>query len=198
MLSNKPDNIEKSKDTLARFNHWDERNEKETYRLGIIAFGLLGIPALPISVFILVANDLVAVDTEYYKILLFVPVAIFAVLIHELIHYVFQWVFSKKIPELRYKKPFPYSKLRENSSISRNQGIVSALSPLIIITVGCVLFAIIVSPITQVILILTAWTHSLSCGGDIMSTNRLLKYPKDTRSRVEGCEVVYFRELNVE
>jgi len=196
MLDNKPDNIEKSKDSIARFNHWDESNKRVTYRLGIVMVGSLGIPVLLLSILILEANSIAYI--AYFKLFLFVPVAIFTVLIHELVHYMFQWVFSKKRPILGYKSPFPYSKLRGNSSISRNQGIVSKLSPLIIITVGCVLLAITASPMTQVIFILTDYAHALICCVYIVSTNRLLKYPQDTRLRVEGYETVIFRELNME
>jgi len=193
MLDNKPDKIEKSKDSIARFNHWDERNKRVTYGLGLVIVMSLGIPVWFLSIFILVGNGI-----AYLKLFLVVPAAISTVLIHELVHYMFHWVFSKKRPILGFKRPFPYSKLRENSSISRNQGIVSALSPLIIITVVCVLLAIKGSPMTQLIFILTAYFHATICSGDIVSTNRLLKYPKDTRLRVEGDETVIFRELNME
>ena len=173
---------------VGRFNHWKPQNKQATILLGITMLLIAAAPVIFITYWILT-------NTGYSPCLVFwfFPLAILMIPLHELIHFVFQWIFSKKRPQLGFKCPYPYSKLRRNSSISRNQGLISALSPLVLVTVVFIVTALFVNPIAQVALIIPAYLHASICSGDLVFTSWLIKHPKDTRLKVEDFETVIFR-----
>jgi len=172
------------------FSPWDPKNKGVAYRLGNIISLILAIPTILICSHIL-ANA----GYSPYLALAFFPLAIPTIILHELIHAVFQWLFSKQKPHLGFKRPFPYSKLGPNSSVTRNQGVLSSLAPLFLITLGLLLAVFFVSSLTRVALIIVAYLHASTCTGDLHFARWLLRQPSDTRLRVEDMTTVVFVAL---
>ncbi len=177
---------------IDRYNHWDPHNKRATYTLMTLIIVVLIISVLPTVVWISLRSGY-----SPYMFLWFIPLIIPAMVIHELVHAAFQWLFSKKRPQLGFKFPYPYSKLRPNSSISRNQGAFSALSPFLLITSVLIVVALFMNPILQVAVLTTFYLHTPTCSGDFHFTSWLLKHPKNTKLRVLGFDAVLFRAKNV-
>jgi len=174
-----------------RFSHWDPRNKRVAHGLGIVIASALLIPTMFVALWILIHAGY-----SSYIALPFFLLAIPAMFLHELIHAVFQWLFGKQRPQLGFKFPFAFSKLGPNVSISRNQGILSALSPFLLITSILVVTAFFVNPLAQVALIIVVYLHTSTCGGDFHLTHWLLRHPSNTRLRVEDMNTVMFYEQN--
>lgn len=178
-----------SHNVIDRFCHWDPRNKRVAHGLGIVIASVLSIPAMFIALWILIHGGY-----SSYIVFPFFLLAIPAMFLHELIHAAFQWLFGRKRPELGFKFPFAFSKLRPNVSISRNQGILSALSPFLLITSILVVTAVFVNPLAQVALIIVIYLHASTCGGDFHLTHWLLRHPSNTRLSVKDMDIVVFYE----
>lgn len=114
---------------------------------------------------------------SYLLMLIILLLLIPGTVVHELIHYLFQWYYSHKKPHLGFKFPFPYSALNTESSYSRNQAIFTALAPFIIITLLLIIPAIFVGFLPRIILFAWASIEGLTCYVDFYFVFRLLKYP---------------------
>jgi len=121
-----------------------------------------------------------------YLILIAVGLLVPTVILHELLHFVFQWLFSHQKPRLGFKYPFPYSALSPNARISRNQGIFCAASPFLIISICLVLAAFFFNLNTKVILLSLAFIHIISCIGDFYFINWIRKFPSNSKLSVVG------------
>ncbi len=174
-----------------RFSHWDPRNKRVAHGLGVIIASALVIPTMFIALRILIHAGY-----SSYIVLPFFLLVIPVIFLHELIHAAFQWLFGKQRPQLGFKFPFAFSKLRPNVSISRNQGIVSALSPFLLITSILILTALFVNPLSKVALIIVVYLHTPTCSGDFHFTSWLLRRPSNTRLRVEDMNTVVFYKQN--
>lgn len=176
---------------IDRFSHWDPRNKRVAHGLGIVIASALAIPTMFIALWILIHAGY-----SSYIVLPFFLLVIPAIFLHELIHAAFQWLFGKQRPQLGFKFPFAYSKLRPSASISRNQGIVSALAPFLLITSILIPTALFVDPLLKVALIIVAYLHTTTCSGDFHFASWLLRRPSNTRLRVEDMDTVIFYEQN--
>ena len=172
---------------IGRFNHWDPRNRIATNGLGIFIAPLLAVPAMYFSIAILIRAGY-----SPYIVLWFFLLGIPAIFIHESIRIAAQWFLSKQRPQWGFRFPFPYSKLHSNVSISRNKGILCAMSPFLFITIVSLLLIPFSKPITQVALIMIVYVHTMIYTGDFNFTHWLLKHPKDARLRAEGFESIMF------
>jgi hypothetical protein len=172
---------------IARFSHWDPKNKRVAHGLGIVIASFLAIPTMFAAIWILM-------NAGYspYRVLPFSLLAIPVMFLHEFVHATFQWVFSKEKPLLGFKFPFAFSKLRPNTSISRNEAILSALSPCVLITSVLMAVAFFTTPLIQVALIIVIYLHASTCGGDFHLTHWLLKYPSNTRLGIEDTDIVMF------
>ena len=172
-----------------KFSHWDPRNKRITKGLGLVISIILAPPAIFMTIWIL----LTAGYSTYVGLLfflLFAPV----VFLHEIIHFSFQWLFSKRKPQLGFKWPYPYSALRPNTSISRDQGIICALSPFVLITLVFLIITPFVHPLAQAALIISTYLHAPTCSGDFVFTYRLSRNSKDVRLSVLDFEMVLSRD----
>ena len=125
-------------------------------------------------------------------ILIIVGLLLPATLMHEGIHYLFQWHFSKEKPGLGFKFPFPYSALSPTSSVARNQAIVVALAPAFILTPCLVIPALLAPTLVRILLLAWASVELASCYGDFYITHRLLKCPSTCRVRNEHLRNILF------
>jgi len=98
--------------------------------------------------------------------------------LHEILHYLFQWLFSRSKPHIGFKFPFPYSALAPNTYITRNQGVFCALAPFLFITPILVLSSLFMSPLAKVLFWAWASLEAATCFGDFLAVSWLLKYPK--------------------
>jgi len=113
----------------------------------------------------------------YVVVILLIP----GTFLHEIIHYLFLWLFSGLKPLLGFKFPFPYSALAPGARITRNQMIFCALAPLIFMTLILVLSSLFMSPLPKVIFLAWASVHVASCFGDFFLIFWLLRYPRQLK-----------------
>jgi len=114
--------------------------------------------------------------------------------VHELCHYCFQWVFSGHKPCLGFKFPLPNSAWPLGARITRNQAIISALAPFVIITPLLILPAFFVGFLPRVILLAWASIEAATCFGDFFFVVWLLKHPKNLQlGRVGLCNALFGR-----
>lgn len=112
--------------------------------------------------------------------------------VHECLHYLFYWRFSKNKPHLGFKFPFPYSALSPTSSITRNQAVFTALAPAFIITPILAIPALFATFLPKILLLAWASLALASCYGDFYVTYRLLNSPSDARVKnVNLANVIY-------
>lgn len=129
-------------------------------------------------------------------ILIIAGLLIPATLLHEGLHYLFQCRLSKERPRIGFKFPFPYSALSPTSSVTRNQAIVTALAPALIITPCLVIPALFAPQLIRVLLLAGASIELASCYGDFYITHRLLKCPSICRVRNEHLRNILFMPVS--
>lgn len=130
-----------------------------------------------------------------YLVAITIPLLIPMVLLHELSHYVFQWLFSHQRPRLGFKFPFTYSALAVGARISRNQGIFCAFAPLVFVTMLLGLPSLLVSFVPKVILLALVSFNIATCVGDFLVINWLLRHPKHTQLGIIGLSNALFRDM---
>ena len=116
--------------------------------------------------------------------------------LHELFHFVFQWAFSHRIPRLSLKPPWPYSALASGVHISREQGVICALSPVLFITSILFLLSMVPNPQAKAILLVTAYIHAGTCGGDFLIMSWLFRHPKRVRLGTVGLANALFEPVD--
>ena len=140
-----------------------------------LASGIISLLAVLIFSTILELNG-------FSNLLILIVVALFVfpgIFLHEGSHYFPQWFFSKEKPYLGFKFPFPFSALSPSSSITRNQAIICALAPFLILTTILVIPALFVPLLFKILLLAWAFIELASCYGDFYLTYRLLKNPSN-------------------
>ena len=113
--------------------------------------------------------------------------------LHEGLHYLFQWYFSKEKPHLGFKFPFPYSALSPTSSVTRNQAVFFALAPAFILTPILVIPALFAPLLFKILLLAWASIELATCYGDFYLTYHLLKNPSDCRLKNVNTSNVLFK-----
>jgi len=119
-----------------------------------------------------------ALGQSPYWILLVAFLLIPTTFVHEILHYLFQWLFSRSKPSLGFKFPFPYSALAPNTYITRNQGMFCALAPFIFITPILVLASLLMSPLVKELFWAWASLEAATCVGDFLAVSWLFRYPR--------------------
>jgi hypothetical protein len=137
--------------------------------------------SLIISLPIVMASSIILELNGYTSrfILIILALLIPGIILHEGLHYLFQWYFSKGKPHLGFKFPFPYSALSPSSSITRNQAVMVALAPALILTPAIVIPALFAPFHIKILLLAWAFIELATCYGDFYLTRRLLKNPSN-------------------
>jgi hypothetical protein len=126
-------------------------------------------------------------------ILIVVALLIPETVVHEYLHFLFQWHFSREKPHLGFTFPFPYSALSPTSSITRNQAVLSALAPAIVITPILVIPALFATFLLKILLLAWAAIALATCYGDFYLVYRLLRNPSSCRLRNANLTNLIFR-----
>ena len=113
-----------------------------------------------------------------YWILLVAFLLVPTTFVHEILHYLFQWLFSRSKPHIGFKFPFPYSALAPNTYITRNQGVFCALAPFLFITPILVLSSLFMNPLLKTLFWVWALLEGATCFGDFFAVLWLLRHPK--------------------
>lgn len=152
-------------EVVARFN-----NSNSKYTLVIISIAVV----LVIIIFPFIASlsqKLSNQPSDITRLAYFIPLFLLVFFLHEPIHFIPLWFFSKQIPQYRVT----YVLLRPNVSISRKEGFVCYLLPFLVITITSVAIAFFVDPISQLMLIIVAIFHASLCCYDFIYAFLLLR-----------------------
>jgi len=117
--------------------------------------------------------------------------------IHEVVHGIFFRVFSHRRPNFGFKIN-PYTTLALGAFISRNQAIMAALSPLLIITLlGLIIWPFVpVTALPIVLLILSVNIASSIC--DLIQSGWLLHYSTNVMYGFDGRDSVVHGPIDIE
>jgi Putative zincin peptidase len=155
---------------IVKFND----SEPKIRLAGCLTGFLIGlIMMIPFFVFVSYKiSTLLVNDIHSTFVLFFLFPAYFVVtFLHELIHSIFLYFFSKQKPRIR----FNYSLLRANVSVSRKEGIISYLSPFVVITILFAAISFFVNPITQILLIALVIENAAASCNDFLFSFRLFR-----------------------
>jgi hypothetical protein len=155
---------------IDKFNDSDQEIKQTGYLLAIV----LAIIALGMY-FAFVSEKIKTLITggsfSHYSLLFVIPSLVIVMILHELIHSLFLWFFSKQKPIVRIN----YSLLKSNASVSKKEGVISYLAPFVVISLALVLTSIFTSPAIQLALIIIALIHGPTCHFDFLFAFRLYK-----------------------
>jgi len=90
----------------------------------------------------IIAIYLVCVEYSFCALIILIVALILIYPIHEVFHYILQWICSGKRPHLGFHFPFPFSALDKEANLCKQQAIVAAVAPFIFITVICTIIAV--------------------------------------------------------
>jgi len=102
---------------------------------------------------------------------------VLVVILHEGVHGVFIWLYTRRRPLFGFTGLFPYAALPPGVYVWRNVFIVIALAPLVVLT----LVGLLLAPVTPPVLLPTLWlfvfTNAVGAVGDLVATVWVLRYP---------------------
>lgn len=150
-------------------------NETKLKRKTELTSLIISLPIVLVFGTILKLNGFSSLFMLIIVALLIIP----GLILHEGLHYLLMWYFSKEKPHLGFKFPFPYSALSPTSSITRNQAVLVALAPALILTPMIVIPAPFAPLLLKILLLAWASIELATCYGDFYLTYRLLKNPSN-------------------
>lgn len=169
--------------------------KRRCYRLSF-PITILALPLFIKAIIILSTNGYFSYPEFFLSLLialaLIAPIYVF----HELFHFAFQWGFSHQIPRLSLRPPLPYSALALGVHISREQGIICALSPFLFITSILVLLSMVLNPQAKAILLMATYIHAPTCAGDFLLISWLFRHPKHLRYGTVGLANALFEPID--
>jgi hypothetical protein len=105
------------------------------------------------------------------QLLLILPLlAIVFLLLHERLHYIALWWFSKKRPELQCFSVL----LNPDSSVTKMGGLISYLFPLLVISTAFIVISFFVGPTLHVVFLTVGLMHMPQCCYDLVDSFALL------------------------
>jgi hypothetical protein len=119
--------------------------------------------------------------------------ALIAVLIlHELVHGLFYWLFSSRRPKFGFQGLFPYAAASPGVYFPRNQFLVVGLSPLVLLTAIGLLLMVSV-PITFVpFLLFFVAINASGAAGDLIMVLQLMPFSTDTLMEDKDSGVIIY------
>ncbi|MBN1261294.1 MAG: DUF3267 domain-containing protein [Anaerolineae bacterium] len=131
-------------------------------------------------------------DTGDLRIL-FIALVVIALLlvVHELVHGLFFWLFTRARPVFGFKGVYAYAGAPQ-WFLPRNDYFVVALAPLVILTLVCVAWLPVVPPAGVSLLVLAGVANAAGAVGDILIAVWLLTYPKETLVRDTGAGITFY------
>ena len=163
----------------------DPAIKRQCYRL-LVPIIILSSPLFIVAIITLYTNGYSSYLELFLSLLIAIVLMAPIYVLHELVHFVFQWVFSHEMPRLSLKPPLPYSALALGVDISRKEGAICALSPFLCITSILVLLSMVPSPQAKAILLMAANIHIATCVADFLFIFWLFRHPKHLRCGTVG------------
>ncbi len=188
-----------SKKLLGRLNLTDG---KRSLQLGVLSlFALFVFGWLFTSIGMLLRGYDIVSMIRYYGAaydtrLVLLLLALFAVLaamvcLHEALHCILIWTFTRKRPRFGFKV-HPYAALPPSIYVSRNRGIVISLVPLVVVTVlGIPVMLIFPFSFLWVPIFFLSFNAAASVG-DVFVTGWLLRFKRDAMWGADGTANVVF------
>ena len=103
-----------------------------------------------------------------------------ALILHELVHGLFYWLFSSRRPKFGVQGLFPYAAAPSGVYFPRNQFLVVGLSPLVLFTaVGLLLMVIVPIAFVPFLLFFVA-VNASGAAGDLIMVIQLMPFSSDT------------------
>jgi len=157
---------------------------------------MLSLPLFIIAIIILSTNRNFSYPEFFLSLLIALALIAPIYVLHELSHFAFQWGFSHQIPRLSLKPPWPYSALALGVHISREQGVICAIMPFLLITSLLVLLSMVPNPQVKAILLMAAYIHVPTCAGDFLLIFWLFRHPKRLRYGTVGLANALFEPID--
>jgi len=115
--------------------------------------------------------------------------------VHEAIHGILFWIFSGKRPRFG-SKFLLYTALAPGAYCSRNQAVVSALGPLLIITFLGLAFLLYVPVATIPVLLFFTFSNAASSIGDMVQSRWLLSHRRNVLFGFDGISSVVYEPID--
>jgi hypothetical protein len=115
------------------------------------------------------------------------------VIVHELVHGLFYWLFSSRRPKFGFQGLFPYAAAPIGVYFPRNQFLTIGLAPLVLLTtVGLLLITIVPIAFVPLLLFFVA-VNASGAGGDLIMAIRLMSFSADTMMEDNDAGVTIYR-----
>lgn len=121
-----------------------------------------------------------------------IPIIAAGFYLHEVIHSVFQWIFSGKKPHIGYKFPNLYSAMSPDCSMTRKQAIICALAPFFVVGILLIIPMPFITNLPRMVLLASVCFQVPISAGDFYFASRLRKYPPDVRVKNDNLRNVIF------
>ena len=115
------------------------------------------------------------------------------IILHELAHGIFFWLFTRERPVFGLKFPHAAYAAAPDWYLPRNQHLVVGLAPFVLLTLaGAVLLPIVPAPVVPALLLIVV-INGAGAAGDFMMVAWLLAQPRETLERDTGDTITIYR-----
>lgn len=112
--------------------------------------------------------------------------------LHEVIHFIFQWIFSGKKPHIGFKFPNLYSAMSPACSITRKHAIICALAPFFVVIILLAIPMPFITDQSRMVLLASTCFQVPISAGDFYFVGRLRKYPPEIRVKNDNLRNIIF------
>ena len=137
-----------------------------------VAANIVGVVLLLIVTpfFLMMIHGVSSLESSLQLLLILPLLAIVFLLLHERLHYIALWWFSKKKPELRSFSVL----LNPTSSVTKIGGLICYLFPLLVISTVFMLISFFVGPTLHIVFLTVGLMHMPQCCYDLVDSFALL------------------------
>lgn len=125
-------------------------------------------------------------------IVLALVVALGVGVLHELVHGLFFWIFTRERPAFGAKSLYFYAGA-PGWYLPRSQHVIVGLSPFVVVTVVGLVVTLLVSPAVAAWLLLAIVANAGGAAGDLMAVIWLLRQPRETFIRDTGLALTIYQ-----
>lgn len=120
-----------------------------------------------------------------------------AVIVHELVHGLFYWLFSNHRPKFGFQGLFPYAAAPSGVYFPRDQFLIIGLSPLMLLTIVGLLLMVIVPIAFVPFFLFFVVFNAAGAAGDLILVIQLMSLSSDTMMEDNGSGlIIYGRKKN--
>jgi len=139
-----------------------------------------------------VAGGTVGLGGRVIIIVLALAITLGVGVVHELVHGLFFWIFTRERPAFGAKSLYFYAGAPD-WYLPRSQHVVVGLSPFVFVTVIGVVVTLLVSPAVAAWLLLAVVGNAGGAAGDLMAAVWLLRQPRETFVRDTGLVLTIYQ-----